>query len=189
MSSARNFIGTLNNPDTTTCREYLQAWSKVKACTYATGQLEKGKEGTVHLQYFLNFNTKQRIAALKKHCPKSHFELVLVNNGADDYCNKEETRVEGPWTFGVKPARLNKKGDKAAQNKQLLEIGAEKAVEDGLIGIERYINVKKNLDAYRLATAKPCESDSTRGVWIWGPPGIGKSRLARDTYPDIYLKA
>ena len=47
----------------------------------------------------------------------------MVNNGADDYCNKEETRVEGQWSFGQKPARLNKAGDKARLNRELLEMG------------------------------------------------------------------
>lgn len=60
---------------------------------------------------------------------------MKVNNGADDYCNKEETRLEGPWSFGVKPARLNKKGDLARRNQELLEMGPEKAVENGIISI------------------------------------------------------
>lgn len=53
------------------------------------------------------------MGTLKKHCGHSHFEGVKVNNGADAYCMKEDTRVEGPWTFGVRPAQLNKKGDLA----------------------------------------------------------------------------
>lgn len=44
-------------------------------------------------------------------CSKSHFELVKVNNGADDYCLKEDTRVEGPWEFGKKPHKRNSKTD------------------------------------------------------------------------------
>ena len=63
----------------------------------------------------------------------------MVNNGADDYCNKEETRVEGPWSFGQRPARLNKAGDKARLNRELLEMGPEKAVAEGIIGLEKYL--------------------------------------------------
>lgn len=76
---------------------------------------------------------------MKKYCPKSHFEVVKKNNGADEYCNKEETRVEGPWTHGVRPARLDKKGDLARRNQDLLDMGAEAAVKDGIIDLTKYI--------------------------------------------------
>lgn len=48
---------------------------------------------------------------MMKVCPKAHFERVKVNNGADDYCLKEDTRVEGPWEFGTKPVKRNSKVD------------------------------------------------------------------------------
>lgn len=51
------------------------------------------------------------MAALKKHCSKAHFEPVKKDNGAADYCNKEETRLEGPWDFGIKPVKRNSKTD------------------------------------------------------------------------------
>lgn len=53
----------------------------------------------------------QRISAFQKLIPKGHFEKVKVNNGADDYCMKEDTRVEGPWEFGKKPVKRNSKAD------------------------------------------------------------------------------
>lgn len=68
-------------------------------------------------------------------------------------------------------------------------MGAEKAVELGYIDVTKYLELKKNLDAYKLATGKPLESTTTRGIWIWGPPGVGKSRYVRDNYEDIYDKA
>jgi len=78
---------------------------------YVCGQLERGAEGTIHLQYFLNFAEPTRVSALKKHCPKSHFEEVKINNGAHTYCMKEDTRIDGPWEYGVKPVQRNNKSD------------------------------------------------------------------------------
>ena len=115
--SSRNWICTYNNPAPEMAEDYLRKWKDVPKCTFVTGQLEKGKEGTPHIQYFLNFSDKVRMAHLKKHCGVSHFEIVKINNGADEYCNKEDTRLDGPWSFGVRPARRNQKGDVARLNK------------------------------------------------------------------------
>lgn len=135
--NTRMCIGTLNNPDMDT-KDYLEAWSKKPGVVYVTGQKEKGKEGTPHIQYFLHLEKKQRISWFKTHCSKSHFEFVKYNNGADEYCNKEDTRLEGPFSFGVRPAQRNKKGDVKRRNAELLEIGVTKAVEEGLIPLSSY---------------------------------------------------
>ena len=106
--SARNFIGTLNNPDVVP-QEYLERF--MSKAVYVCGQLEKGKEGTVHLQFFIQCKDKIRATALKKICSKAHFEVVRVDNGAGEYCMKEDTRVEGPWEFGIKKVKRNNKKD------------------------------------------------------------------------------
>lgn len=103
-----NWLGTLNNPDIALTQEYLQKWYKDTGATYVNGQLEKGKEGTVHVQYFVNYKKPGKtLHFMKQHCSRSHFEVVKYDNGASDYCLKEDTRLEGPWEFGLKPARLN----------------------------------------------------------------------------------
>jgi hypothetical protein len=110
MSKVRNYLCTLNNPPEG-YEDYLRLWYEKGKARYVCGQLEKGAEGTLHLQYFLNFSNPQRLAALKKHCSKSHFEPVKINNGAHTYCMKEDTRVEGPWEFGTRPVQRNNKED------------------------------------------------------------------------------
>lgn len=136
MAQARMWLGTLNNP-TEDPAEFIERWTKAGAI-YVTGQLEKGADGTPHIQYFVQYKDKKRIGNLKKVCKKSHFEAVKANNGADEYCNKEETRIEGPWTFGIRPARLNKKGDLQRRNQEILGLGVVEAVKRGIIPVEKF---------------------------------------------------
>jgi len=128
---------------------------------------------------------------LKKYCAKSHFELVKKDNGAAEYCNKESTRIEGPWTFGVRPARLDKKGDRLRQTEEILTLGPAKALEDGLISLKDYTRVKQGIYAYKIDKMDPYEHPTVRGLWLWGASGTGKSHDARHKYAigDYYLKA
>lgn len=79
--------------------------------TYTCGQLEKGSNGTPHLQFFMNFKNKCRPTKIKKVDNRLHIEVVKINNGAHDYCMKEDTRLEGPFEYGVKPLQRNNKKD------------------------------------------------------------------------------
>ncbi len=82
------------------------------------------------------------MSALSKHCKFAHFIIVKKDNGLTKYCNKDEGRLEGPWTFGIQPARLDLKGDRKRQNMELLEMGPTKALEDGIISFKDYTRVK-----------------------------------------------
>lgn len=72
------FLCTKNNPDTTMLESYLEKWHKEAGAVFVTGQLEKGKEGTPHLQFFLHFakEDKKSIAGLSKYDNKVHYEIV-----------------------------------------------------------------------------------------------------------------
>lgn len=49
-----NWLGTLNNPKIE-AKDFLESWFKKANAVYVVGQLEKGAEGTPHIQYFVNF--------------------------------------------------------------------------------------------------------------------------------------
>jgi len=108
--ASRNWLGTLNNPEHD-CKEWLEKLHKAGKAIYTCGQLEKGAEGTPHIQFFVNFDKSQRLSFCKKLCAKSHWEVVKINNGAHNYCMKEETRLEGPFEYGKKPVQRNNKED------------------------------------------------------------------------------
>lgn len=48
-TKTKRWICTLNNPDTSVMVEFLEQWHTRHGASYVCGQLEKGKEGTVHL--------------------------------------------------------------------------------------------------------------------------------------------
>lgn len=100
---ARSYICTLNNPKGNP-EEYLQAVFDTSKFTYVGGQLERGKEGTPHIQFYLHCQHTMRPTAVKAVLPENpHIEKCIVQDKANQYCLKEDTREAGPWEFGVKP--------------------------------------------------------------------------------------
>lgn len=56
------------------------------------GQIEKGKEGTVHYQGMLT-TPQVRFAQVKKALPRAHIELAKNKSALQKYVSKEDTRV------------------------------------------------------------------------------------------------
>lgn len=94
---SRNWVFTLNNPASTE-----PEWPvSVKAATW---QLECGSNGTRHLQGYIEMYNPTGLSGMKKiACIKgAHFEPRRgTREQAIAYANKEDTRVDGPWSYGV----------------------------------------------------------------------------------------
>lgn len=180
-----------------TCRSWLCTWNNPVGLTeailervyrdtnadYLVGQLEQGTEGTVHLQFFVHYARCVRITHITKKFPRIHCERVKRDNGASSYCMKVATRVEGPFTFGTVPVRRNSKIDwecvrTLAKEGKLDEIPAQ-------IYTAHYGNLQRIKKDHMVM---PQASSELKGVWIYGPSGIGKSFTARQSYPDAYPK-
>lgn len=101
--SSCNWMGTLNNPEING-HDTLEAIHIMAKAKYTCGQMERGEEGTPHLQFYVSVGTgKQRLSFMKKLSPRAHWEVVKVNAASILYVMKEDTRIEGPWEFGEKP--------------------------------------------------------------------------------------
>lgn len=74
---ARMWIGTFNKKAEGIAPEaaeyYLRRWHELGGAQFVTGQIESGKEGTHHIQFFLHMQKKVTMSALKKHCPHAHY--------------------------------------------------------------------------------------------------------------------
>lgn len=127
----------------------------------------------------MNFKAPSRITRLTKIDKKLHIEKVLVNNGADKYCMKEETRIEGPFEFGVRPIERNSKTDwelvrTMAKANQIEDIDAQ-------IYVSHYGNLVKIAKDSMQFKDVPVTAE-----WFYGPSGAGKSRRARDLAGDSF---
>lgn len=102
-------------------------------------QLEMGKETkTPHFQGVIGFSQTHRPKKVMKYMPRAHLTNCIDAMASWEYCGKDDTRLEGPFSHGAPPAKRNKAGDVAERNKIILEMGVVKAVQDGLIPIERF---------------------------------------------------
>ena len=101
----RNWIGTLNGIDASFDAEgYLRTMVERGLAKYAVGQLERGSEtGRLHLQYFVQMERSRRLSPYEDGYlrPFSLGADVWVGSQARAYATKEDTRVEGPWEFGL----------------------------------------------------------------------------------------
>lgn len=70
---------------------------------------------------------------------------------------KEDTRVAGPWEFGIKPvvkrnvaSVAEARENKAQANKEIIEMGARAAIDSGLAKIEDYDRLARSINRYKL---------------------------------------
>jgi len=115
----------------------------------------------------LVYNHKQSKQSAKH--PRSAFE----------YCCKEETRIGENHKFGEPPLLRNNKLDTKALNKLVIKRGPEWAVDEGIIGVGEFKRFKISVDLYKSCTAKIADLTELDNEWVFGDPGVGKSRYAR----------
>lgn len=185
--SARTWCFTYNNP-TESADEliaHLQTFPKIRACVF---QKEQGEEGTPHYQGYLELTSVHRLAGMKKILATAHFEIRRgTRDQARAYCQKEESRVDGPWEFGDWPAGgQGQRTDlealyKAARTKKTLLEVAEEAPSAYL----RYYKAVQHVRQIE-ALSKPTRTTDLEVILHIGSPGCGKTRRCYDEAPDLF---
>jgi hypothetical protein len=192
LPKSRTWLFTLNN---VTDGQHFLDEARHYGANRAICQLEKAPEtGTLHLQAFVGFETARHFAAIKKMWPTAHIEKCISAFASWQYCQKTETRVEGPWSFGdMPPARVDRSGEVKARNELLLQVGALKAVQDGLIPLRDFCKLDHCINEMQARLNKPKTLDhrlQDENTWYWGEPGTGKTSSVINRYEDdgLYLK-
>lgn len=136
------------------------------------GQLERGGEtGYEHYQCLVAFSCKQSLSSVTRIFGKGIFAELSRSAAANEYVCKEDTRIGGPWEFGVMPVAVNQKHD--------WELIWKCATEGSINEIPASIRFR----SYRTILAIQADYQRVVGhskeVFVyWGRTGTGKSRMA-----------
>ena len=106
------------------------------------------------------------------------------------YCTKDDNYISNMdiATLLSKPSTRKKVGEQLVNGEKT----PWEAVQEHPELIFGYKKLKVDFETFLVDSKKPIETNGCRGIWIWGPPGAGKSTHARrlgDQYGGgLYLK-
>lgn len=145
---------------------------------------ETHKDGAKHLHAYVKFkHSGIRLSDAPSYFTVSdksgNYQPCRSCKDVIRYCSKEGNYI---CSFDLN-SYMNGKAKLSVET--IKSKSARQALVDGDISIHAI----KNYNLARSILCEPYEHDDVRGVWIWGDSGVGKSRYARDTYPNPYLKS
>lgn len=154
---------------------------------------EVGESGTRHYQGFIIFKNRKLFTQVKELCAEAHWESTKgTYQQAADYCKKDGIFKEE----GTLPEQPQVKGSKAGgkATKDKWRFISDSAKKGDLLAIDavhpkQFVNSYRNLVAIRKDfTIRLPDLNGVCGIWYYGKPGVGKTRLLTSKYPNAYLK-
>ena len=177
---------TLNNPG-----DFRPHWDPL-TMHYMIYSLERGAEGTPHLQGYTRFSKRLRLNAAKGLLGSQDFHLEKSNGSEKDnhdYCSKtDDTHLAGPWEFGTyKPEA----GNKGTRNdlKQACALIASGGSLKQLARTQPEIIVKYPTGIEKLIQLAATDVPTQRDIWVhilWGPTNTGKTHRVLTAFPTAY---
>lgn len=168
----RNACFTINNYKPSDCDKL-----KELKCDYIVFGKEVGASGTPHLQGYIEFKGGKRFSTLKKMFPTMHIEPRKgTAKQASDYCKKDDPNFYENGEISNQGTRTDLtaiKDEIMSGSKSVLQIRQENPFFFHLYG--RTLNTLE--DDFNRTRRR---HTATKGVWLWGPTGVGKSDIAYD---------
>ena len=150
---------------------------------------EVGESGTPHLQGYMVLKIKKDLVWMKKNIHKgAHWEVARgTPQEASDYCKKDGDFLES----GELPESQCTAGGVATKKRWRDAFDYAQKGEFEKIDPQILIQCHRTLKRIHLDTLleRPMIEGELENLWYYGPPGSGKSRRAREEYPDLFLKA
>lgn len=150
---------------------------------------EVGKDGTPHLQGYVCMKKTRTLPAMKKIMPRAHLELMKgTPEQAAEYC-KKDGKFDEKGTF---PVYRNKDTNSATKKRNAdYALAVELAKRQKLYECDPGMLLRFGSSLRMIQKDHPAQvadNDWLCGIWMYGPPGVGKSRSARWMFPNGYPK-
>lgn len=150
---------------------------------------EVGDSGTSHLQGYASFRRRRTFNDVRdKLGPRCHIERARGTARQNrEYCIKGGNFEEG--------GRINE-GAAAGASRDDVARAFVVAIGSGNSGVAEfadsfpgaYMFTGHNLLRNALSLRQPCDRPGINVRWIYGSPGVGKSRKAHELLPSAYVK-
>ena len=188
----RSYWITYNNPLDDWQVRYEQ-WFHTGKLRYLVGGAEVGESGTPHIQTHVDLNNASTIIAVQKQLKKVGIKATV---GA--YKSKQHT-INGR-NYTLKDGDFKQWGEIPAQGrrndiKDYQEFIAANPTTDRKVLFEQHATVMAKYPRFADEYRNMCQSFPTLGwtdtppnLWVWGPPGSGKSRPYQEQDCRPYLK-
>jgi len=192
----RHWLGTAHATDATDLEHVDAALSRAgtggSILRYATWQFEVGEEtANLHIQFYIQCRGPKRLTVVQSalDSPDCHLEVVQDDEAAETYCNKEDSRVCGPFKAGEATSQGSREDLQRARDMVLESRSMRDLAHRDIRAFAKYTKAWDRL----LNLHRPERFVGTRRFIIhWGIAGAGKSHYARDwcykhySVEDIY---
>lgn len=180
----RAWVFTLNNYTQSDVDE-LRPQGPVRYIVF--GREVGSEKQTRHLQGYFYMKGKYTLAASRKMyraLERAHLEPRLGSHSeARNYCTKEGDYVE----LGNPPKENSKVRGSKLDSNLLMSSSLGDLLETGVISPYSIPTLYKAKNIL-LNDCEPITRKGVCGYWIYGPPGVGKSHIAHNLFPNAFIK-
>jgi hypothetical protein len=194
-SSSTRWCFTVNHP-TDEDEEAVKNMVNRDECLQATVGREVGESGTPHLQGFAVFIGEVQRATLERMLGgRAHLEVMRGTVRQNQtYCRKQGNLMIEKGGEG-RPKNEEKKSKREMWAEVLAAAKAKNPAEFQLLYPEHWM-IRRNAVERIMIEAQGQRTEiwtgdlQTKNIWIWGAPGLGKSRWAagQNPVPSVYKK-
>lgn len=185
-ATAKNWCFTLNNY---TEDEYSSLIDALAASSnYSIVGKEVGDSGTPHLQGYTILSRRCNLSHVRNLLsPRVHLEVARGTPRQNRlYCSKGGDFTES----GTLPGRTQGKSrdELATEFRSAIQSGSGGLVQFSESNPGTWYFSGHNLLRNSLSVSQAINRPNIAVEWIYGEPGVGKSRYAHEKFPDAYIK-